>query len=119
MRMARKRNTKTKKMGHLADPRPGAKAGRYGHRHGPKDPRGGASTVQPFKPMGIGYDYKSAKAAGIKPDKSGHWASRNPETGLILKGRGHPTWSKTVAGEEKAGYEIYKKGKRYYSRKKK
>ena len=85
----------------------------------PQDPRTGAATKQPFKPMGTGYDYKSARAAGIKPDKSGHWASRNEKTGLLLKGRGHPTWHKTVAGEAKAGYEIYKKGKRYYSKKKK
>ena len=84
----------------------------------PQDPRPGAATKQPFKPMGAGYDYKSAKAAGIKPDESGHWASRNERTGLILKGRGHPTWHKTVAGEAEAGYEIYKKGKRYYSKKK-
>jgi len=84
----------------------------------PQDPRKGAATKQPFKPMGTGYDYKSAMAAGLKPDKTGHWPSRNPKTGLILKGRGHPTFLKTVEGEEKAGYEIYKKGNRYYSRKK-
>lgn len=85
----------------------------------PQDPRPGAST-RPFKTMGTGYDFKSAKRAGIKPDKTGHWPSRDPKSGLLLKGRGHPTWHKTVEGEKKAGYEIYKaKSGRYYSRKNK
>ena len=85
----------------------------------PQDPRPGASK-RPFKTMGTGYDFKSAKRAGIKPDKTGHWPSRDPKSGLLLKGRGHPTWHKTVEGEKKAGYEIYKaKNGRYYSRKKK
>ena len=73
-----------------------------------------------FNPEGSGYDYPSARKAGIKPDKTGHWASRDPKSGLILKGAGHSTFSKTKAGEAKAGYEIYKaKDGRYYSRKKK
>ena len=85
----------------------------------PTDPRPGASS-RPFKAMGTGYDFKSAKKAGIKPDRTGHWPSRNPKSGLLLKGRGHPTWHKTVKGENKAGYEIYKaKNGRYYSKKKK
>jgi hypothetical protein len=84
-----------------------------------QDPRPGASK-RPFKVMGTGYDFKSAKRAGLKPDKTGHWPSRDPKTGLLLKGRGHPTWHKTVEGEKKVGYEIYKaKNGRYYSRKKK
>jgi hypothetical protein len=81
----------------------------------PQDPRPGAAG-RPFNPMGTGYDYESARRASIKPDKTGHWASRNEKTGQILKGRGHPTWHKTVEGEAKQGYEIYKKGGRYYSR---
>jgi hypothetical protein len=72
-----------------------------------------------FDPEGSGYDYESAKAAGIKPDKTGHYQSRVPKTGLLLKGKGHKTWHKTVKGEKAAGYEIYKKGGRYYSRQKK
>ena len=72
-----------------------------------------------FDPEGTGYDHASAKSAGIKPDLTGHWQSRDPKTGLILKGKNHPTFYKTVAGEKKAGYEIYKgKNGRYYSRKK-
>jgi len=72
-----------------------------------------------FDPEGTGYDYETAKKRGIKPDETGHWPSRDPKTGVLLKGRGHKTWHKTVTGEEKAGYEIYKRGDRYYSRPKK
>ena len=73
-----------------------------------------------FDPEGEGYDIDTAVAAGMKPDKTGHWQSRNPSTGQILKGRKHTTFNLTEEGEAKAGYEIYKgdDGK-YYSRKKK
>ena len=72
-----------------------------------------------FNPDGSGYDYTAARAAGLKPDKTGHWPSRNPKTGQILKGTKHPSYNKTVAGEKKAGYSIKKapNGK-YYSKKK-
>ena len=70
-----------------------------------------------FNPEGRGYDYESARKAGIGPDKSGHWPSREPKSGLILKGRSHPTYSKTKAGETRAGYEIKKRGDRYFSTK--
>jgi len=73
-----------------------------------------------FNPEGDEYDYESAKKAGIKPDKTGHWASRDARSGLLLKGRKHKTWNLTEQGERQAGYEIYKgKDGRYYSRKKK
>ena len=72
----------------------------------------------PFDPEGSEYDYKSAKKAGIKPNKTGHWPSRNPKTGLLLKGRKHKTWPLTIKGESAAGYEVYKgTDGRYYSRK--
>ena len=71
-----------------------------------------------FDPEGEGYDYDSAIAAGIEPDDTGHWQSRVPETGLLLKGRKHKTWHLTEKGEAEAGYEIYKKDGRYYSKKK-
>ena len=72
-----------------------------------------------FDPEGSGYDYEGARAGGIKPDKTGHWASRNPQTGQILKGRNHHTYHLTEKGEEDAGYEIYKGNDgKYYSRKK-
>jgi hypothetical protein len=68
-----------------------------------------------FDPEGADYDYEGAKAAGITPDETGHWASRDPKSGLILKGRGHETFEKTMKGEEEAGFQIVKKGERYYS----
>ncbi len=72
-----------------------------------------------FDPEGSGYDAETAAKLGFKPDVTGHWQSRDPNTGLLLKGRGHKTWYKTVRGEKAAGYEIYKgKDGRYYSRKK-
>ena len=75
---------------------------------------------KPFDAEGRGYDYKSAGYAGILPKKS-HWQSRvarGATKGLLLKGRKHKTWPLTVKGEAAAGYEIYKKDGRYYSRKK-
>ena len=72
-----------------------------------------------FNPEGKGYDYGSAKKAGLKKE-DGHWPSRDPKTGLILKGTNHPTFKLTKEAEKKAGYEIYKgKDGRYYSKKKK
>jgi len=68
-----------------------------------------------FDPEGAGYDYVGARKAGLGPDKSGHWPSRNPRTGQLLKGRKHRTWPKTAKGEKEAGYKIRKGGDRYYS----
>jgi hypothetical protein len=69
-----------------------------------------------FDPEGSDYDYETAKKHGIKPDKTGHWQSRVPQTGQILKGRRHKTYHLTVAGEKEAGHEITKgKDGRYYS----
>lgn len=73
--------------------------------------------VTAFDPEGLGYDYATAKAGGLKPDETGHWPSRFPKTGQILKGQKHPTYNLTLEGEKEAGYEIYKgKDGRYYSR---
>lgn len=72
-----------------------------------------------FDPEGTGYDYETAEEYGLKPDKTGHWQSREPTTGQILKGHKHPTFYLTEKGEEEAGYTIYKgKNGRYYSKKK-
>ena len=72
-----------------------------------------------FDPEGSGYDFKTAKEYGIEPDKSGHWQSRVPETGMILKGRKHPTFNKTIEADKKLGYKIIKgTDGRYYSFKK-
>ena len=73
-----------------------------------------------FDPEGDGYDYAAAKAAGLIPGYDGHWPSRHPRTGQLLKGRRHPTWPLTEQGEIDAGHEIYKGiGGYYFSRPKK
>ncbi len=70
-----------------------------------------------FDPEGSGYDYDTAIKYGITPDETGHFPSRVPETGQLLKGRNHPTFNKTIEGEKNAGYEIYKGNDgRYYSK---
>ena len=77
--------------------------------------------IQPpasFDPDGEGYDYASAKRAGMKPGKTGHWGSVvEVDRGkyLVLKGADHKTFSKTVEAEKKRGYKIVKQGGRYYS----
>ena len=53
-----------------------------------------------------GYDYVSAEKAGIGPDSTGHWPSRDTETGRILKGRKHPSIMKTRKIERVLGNKI-------------
>lgn len=62
-----------------------------------------------------GYNYEGAKKAGLEPDESGHWPSRNPETGEILKGRKHPTIKKTKKAEKDLGYKIKRRKGNLYS----
>lgn len=88
----------------------------------------------PFNPEGSDYDYKTAIAAGYGPtgdgtkENAGHWGSvamaseadkkkhKLPnESYMILKGKNHETFSKAVAGEEARGFQVVKKGSRYYS----
>ena len=76
-----------------------------------KSPSKGAKAEKKY-----GYDYDAAKKAGLKPDSTGHWPSRDPSTGRILKGRKHPTMGLTRKGEEDAGYKIYKKHGEMYSK---
>lgn len=82
--------------------------------------RAAAPVEQPsegaFDPEGGDYDMRGALAAGLAADQTGHWPSRDPRTGLLLKGRGHPTWPLTEQGERDAGMEIYQQDGRYYSR---
>ena len=52
-----------------------------------------------FNPKGTGYDYKNAG----KPDKSGHYGSLDPRTGMVLKGMKHKTIGKTHKAEIKRG----------------
>lgn len=70
-----------------------------------------------FDPESDGYDYATAINYGLGPDDTGHWPSRVPQTGMLLKGRKHKTWALTEQGEAEAGYDIYKGSDgRYYSR---
>ncbi len=75
-----------------------------------------------FDPESSGYDEEAIQKYGLKPDETGHYQSRVPNStppGLILKGRKHKTYHLTEKGEEEAGYDIYKGADgRYYSRKK-
>jgi len=61
-----------------------------------------------FDPSGTGYDYQTAKRAGLGPDATGHYPSRDPRTGQILKGAAHPTFGLTKQAELAAGYEMTK-----------
>ena len=60
-----------------------------------------------FDPEGSGYDMEAAKACGLKK-KDGHWPSRCPHTGQLLKGRKHKTWDLLERGEREANMEIFK-----------
>ncbi len=73
-------------------------------------------TKHRFDPEGSGFDHEGARRAGIGPNASGHFPSRVPETGLILKGRKHPTFNKTLRAERARGLIVRKgKGGRYFS----
>ena len=81
-----------------------------------------------FNSESSGYDYKTAKEAGMEPDETGHYGSVVPTTKnerkkhnlpkgsyLVLKGRKHKTFQKTVDAENKRGSVVEKHGKRYFS----
>ncbi len=71
-----------------------------------------------FDPEGEGYDYATAEEVpGLYDPESRHWSSRDPRTGLILKGRKHKTWDLMVEEDKSLGYRISKRGDRYYSTK--
>jgi hypothetical protein len=70
-----------------------------------------------FDPEGPRYDYEGARKAKLGPDKTDHWPSRDPKSGIIFKGAGHKSFIKTQIGEMEAGNETYKgKDGRYYTR---
>lgn len=67
-----------------------------------------------FDPEGEGYDYKTAKKRGLEPksvddDDKPHWPSRDPETGVLLKGKKHKTFDKGVEEDAKLGYKLRKR----------
>lgn len=98
----------------------------------PEDALKFLEVVETFE-QNIAYDMKSAQAAGLSPDETGHYPSRVPnsyipnkqssdlpsdaldfdanseneeaDVGLILKRDTHPTFHKTVKGEIEAGMD--------------
>lgn len=50
-------------------------------------------------------------------DYKKHGGSLDPRTGMVLKGREHPTYHLTLETEKELGNTIIKKGVRYYSTK--
>jgi len=84
-------------------------------KHKAGDPRPGA-----FDPEGEDYDYRTARKSGLKADAGGHWPSREPKSGRLLKGRKHPTFQKGVDADAKMGYALEKRADgRYYTTKRK
>ena len=84
--------------------------------------------VKNFDPESKEYDYETARAYKMMPDKTGHMGSVAPtsdderiknelpeDSYVILKGSKHPTIDKTIAAEEERGSKVEKKGSRYYS----
>ena len=63
---------------------------------------------QSFESAGDDYDYKTATDNGLQVDATGHWPSRVPETGQILKGEGHPTFNQTLDEERRIGNVVYR-----------
>ena len=75
---------------------------------------------RPFDPKGSDYDYGTARMEGLKPrkvpdDDKPHWPSRVPRTGLLLKGRNHPTFDKGVEVDRREGYGLEMRDGRYYT----
>lgn len=99
---------------------------------------GGDVTLGPgsrrFDAESSGYDDARARAAGMTRagseagENAGHMGSvaeTTPderkrfglpdESYILLKGRKHESWDKAVAGEEERGFQIVKRGDRYFS----
>lgn len=64
---------------------------------------------------GSDYDYFNAAPENMPQENDGHWDSRNPHTGQLLKSPNHPTYNLLLEGENQAGYKIQKIGDREYS----
>lgn len=51
------------------------------------------------------YDYNTAEeVGGMYDEKSKHWASRDPRTGMILKNPKHPTFAQAIKEDQSSGY---------------
>lgn len=70
----------------------------------------------PFDPEGDGYDYGTALRKGLGAHPNGHGWSRDPETGMQLKGRKHESYRKGIEEDERLGYKEEKRDDgRYYT----
>lgn len=69
----------------------------------------------PFRANSGGYDYKSAREAGLGRDETGHMPSREPGSGMLLKGRQHPTFDVGVDQDRRMGYGLEMQNGRYYT----
>lgn len=80
-----------------------------------------AAAEPAFDPEGDGYDMTAARQAGLAPagseagENAGHWPSRVPDTGMLLKGRTHKTFDVGVKADADLGYKLIKKNGRYYT----
>jgi hypothetical protein len=84
---------------------------------GPAEGVAPAPTTGGFDANSKDYDDATAAAAGLKRDDAGHMGSLDPRTGMVLKGRDHPTWDKMYWAEKELGNTIVKAADgRYYSR---
>ena len=74
-----------------------------------------------FDPEGKDYDETTARrveraVGGMYDPMTQHWASLDPQTGMLLKGINHPSIQETLDREAELGNEIIKKEDgRYYS----
>jgi hypothetical protein len=84
--------------------------------------------VKKFDPESDEYDYETARAHKMMPDKKGHLGSVAPtsdderiknelpeDSYVVLKGKKHPTIDKTIEAETERGAKVEKRGARYYS----
>ena len=69
----------------------------------------------PFDPSGSGYDYESAHQAGMGRGEGGHYGSRRPDDGLMLKGVKHPTFDTAISDDNALGYVAQERDGRYYT----
>lgn len=75
-----------------------------------------STPVASFNPSGSEYDYQTAIDAGEGTNEEGHWASLDPRTGMVLKGRNHKTWDLMIEEETELGNSVIKADDgRYYS----
>jgi hypothetical protein len=79
-------------------------------------PEDNTDEMPPFDPEGADYDYRTARLAGIHRGPDGHMASRDPVTGMQLKGRRHPTFDQAIEEDRRQGYGLEKREGRYYTK---